>query len=48
MEAEFFYDEFASQEWERLERHRTECAVTLTHSEPDHSYMVAPYGIEAD
>ena len=29
MEAESFYDEFASQEWERLERHRTEFAVTL-------------------
>jgi S-adenosylmethionine-dependent methyltransferase len=29
MEAEPFYDEFASQEWDRLERHRTEFAVTL-------------------
>jgi S-adenosylmethionine-dependent methyltransferase len=29
MEAESFYDEFASQEWERLERHRTEFAVTI-------------------
>jgi ubiquinone/menaquinone biosynthesis C-methylase UbiE len=29
MEAEPFYDEFAPQEWERLDRHRTEFAVTL-------------------
>ena len=29
MEAESFYDENAPQEWERLERHRTEFAVTL-------------------
>jgi S-adenosylmethionine-dependent methyltransferase len=29
MEAEPFYDEFAPQEWERLERHRTEFAITL-------------------
>jgi S-adenosylmethionine-dependent methyltransferase len=29
MEAESFYDEYAPKEWERLERHRTEFAVTL-------------------
>ncbi len=29
MDAEPFYDEFAPQEWDRLERHRTEFAVTL-------------------
>jgi len=29
MEAEPFYDEFAPKEWERLERHRTEFAVSL-------------------
>ncbi len=29
MEAEPFYDQFAPREWERLERHRTEFAVTL-------------------
>jgi S-adenosylmethionine-dependent methyltransferase len=29
MEAEPFYDEFAPQEWVRLERHRTEFAVTI-------------------
>lgn len=29
MEAEPFYDEYAPKEWERLERHRTEYAVTL-------------------
>jgi 2-polyprenyl-3-methyl-5-hydroxy-6-metoxy-1,4-benzoquinol methylase len=29
MEAEPFYDEFAPKEWERLQRHRTEFAVSL-------------------
>jgi S-adenosylmethionine-dependent methyltransferase len=29
MEAEPFYDKFAPKEWERLERHRTEFAVSL-------------------
>lgn len=29
MEAESFYDQFAATEWTRLERHRTEFAVTL-------------------
>lgn len=29
MEAEPFYDEFATKEWRRLERHRTEFAVSL-------------------
>jgi S-adenosylmethionine-dependent methyltransferase len=29
MEAEPFYDEYAPQEWVRLERHRTEFAVTM-------------------
>ncbi len=29
MEAEPFYDEFAPKEWGRLERHRTEFAVSL-------------------
>jgi hypothetical protein len=29
MEAEPFYDEYAPKEWERLERHRTEFAVSL-------------------
>jgi len=29
MEAEPFYDEYAPKEWERLEGHRTEFAVSL-------------------
>jgi len=28
-EVERYYDEHAREEWERLERHRTELAVTL-------------------
>ncbi|MBN2676769.1 MAG: hypothetical protein JXR32_01760 [Anaerolineaceae bacterium] len=29
MEAEPFYDEYALNEWQRLEKHRTEFAVSL-------------------